>query len=154
MVFSPIEVTAVVDRLPAETFDAFVFGISDWWPLDTHSVGPYLGDPAPDTVVMERHEGGRIFEVSPNGEQRLWGEFLEFDDGAKLSFSWYPGLDKALATIVTVCFEGTDDGKTVVTLTHDGWEARGADAASMRENYVSGWKDIIKNRFVSFVSNR
>ncbi|MEO9652021.1 MAG: SRPBCC domain-containing protein [Roseobacter sp.] len=153
MSLEPIKVEAVIDRSLAEVFEAFVSNVTDWWPLESHSVGPHLGEPVPELVVIERHEGGRIFEVSPAGENRLWGVIHEFKDGTMLSFSWHPGMDQALATRVTVGFEAIDNRKTLVTLIHKGWNARSDEATTIRENYVSGWKDIIAVRFRKFVEN-
>ncbi|MEP1765220.1 MAG: SRPBCC domain-containing protein [Sulfitobacter sp.] len=154
MSLEPIKVEAVIDRPCAEVFEAFLSNATDWWPLESHSVGPHLGEPVPEQVVIERHEGGRIFEVSPAGEHRLWGVIHEFNDGKKLSFSWHPGMDEALATRVTVAFQAVDNRKTLVTLRHEGWNDRGAEATMIRENYVSGWKNIIDVRFRKFVENK
>lgn len=151
MSLEPIRIVVVVDRNPAETFDAFTRRVSEWWPLQTHSVSPYMGEPAPDTVVIERREDGDIFEVSQSGERRLWGKVLDYVEGKRLSFTWHPGLAVTQATRVSVAFESTDHNKTVVTLVHEGWEARGADASSMRETYHTGWQTIIQERFVMFV---
>lgn len=153
MPIDPITIVTTVERSPTETFDAFLSKVSHWWPLETHSVSPYLGQPAPETVVIERYEGGRIFETSTQGEQFIWGIVLEYVEGKRIAFSWHPGLSEAEATKVTVEFEVTDAGCTVVTLVHTGWEARGEKADEMRGNYQTGWADIIQNRFSSFVSS-
>ena len=73
------------------------------------------------------------------------------EDGKTLSVTWHPGLDATLATRVTVRFAGTDDGKTVVTLIHDGWDMRGDQAEATHENYVAGLQDILWSRFQKFV---
>ena len=103
-----------------------------------------MGDPAPEIVVFESHEGGKIYEISPGGEHRIWGTVLEYQAGLHVSFSWHPGLEEAQATTVSVDFEPTDDGATVVTLVHTGWEAPGDWATAVRENYVTGWAYIIQ----------
>lgn len=152
MSLEAIRVVTVVNRSPSETFDAFLSKASNWWPLDTHSVSPYLGEPAPDTVVLERFEGGKIYEISQSGEHRLWGVILDYEDGKRLTFSWYPGLIEDEATRVSVTFDATDNDKTMVTLVHSGWEARGESAVDMRQNYVTGWDDIIQSRFANYVN--
>ncbi len=152
MSLNAIKVVSEVNRSPDETFDAFMSEASHWWPLDTHSVSPYLGEPAPDTVVIERYEGGQIFEISKTGENRIWGIIIDYEEGRRVAFRWYPGLSEAEATTVSVEFEATDDGKTVVTLIHDGWEARGDQAAEIRKNYVEGWAEIIDGRFRNFIN--
>ncbi|MEL6690539.1 MAG: SRPBCC domain-containing protein [Pseudomonadota bacterium] len=152
MPLEPIKVVTKINRRPEEVFDAFMSKISDWWPLATHSVGPFLGEAAPEIVVFEGHEGGKIYEVSERGEHRVWGTVLKYQAGRHVSFSWHPGLPESEATTVSVDFEPTDDGATLVTLVHTGWEARGDGAAAIRENYVSGWADIIQNRFTAFTN--
>ena len=110
-----------------------------------------MGEPTPEIVVLERREGGSIYEVSQSSEQRLWDKIVDYSEGKRISFTWYPGLAENQATLVTVTFALTDANKTDVTLVHEGWEVRGAEAESMCENYVTGWKDIIEERFRSFV---
>jgi hypothetical protein len=153
MSLDAIKVVSKINKSPGETFDAFMSRVSDWWPLDTHSVSPYLGEPAPDTVVIERYEGGKIFEISANGEHRIWGTILDYQEGRSVTFSWYPGLSENDATKVSVEFEIADDGKTIVTLVHSGWEARGDKAEEIRGNYVTGWTDIMQNRFTEFTNS-
>ena len=153
MSLDEIKVVSTINRNKRETFEAFMSKASHWWPLDTHSVSPYLGEPAPDTVVIERYEGGKIFEISASGEHRVWGTILDYQEGKRIAFSWHPGLPENEATTVSVEFEAVDDGKTVVTLIHSGWEARGERAAETRENYVTGWNDIIQTRFTGFTNS-
>lgn len=152
MSLDPVKVVTRINRSPSETFDAFMSRASHWWPLETHSVSPYLGEPAPESVVIERHEGGKIFEISTKGEHRVWGTILDYQEGRRVAFSWHPGSPENEATTVTVDFELADDGKTIVTLVHDGWEARGDKATEIRGNYLTGWADIIQNRFTDFAN--
>ncbi|WP_434054164.1 MAG: SRPBCC domain-containing protein [Roseibium sp.] len=152
MSLDPVKVVTKINRSPSETFDAFMSKVSQWWPLDTHSVSPYLGEPAPESVVVERHEGGKIYEISAKGEHRMWGTLLDYQEGKRVSFSWHPGLPETEATTVSVEFELADDGKTIVTLVHSGWEARGDKAADIRGNYLTGWTDIIQARFTDFAN--
>ena len=152
MRIEPFEITVVINRTPNDVFDAFVSKLSDWWPLETHSIGPGLGEAPPSHVVVEPDEGGRIYEVSQNGEARLWGRIKDYEPGKAISFTWHPGLDGTMATFVSVRFQETDANRTAVTLVHDGWDARGDDAERVRENYVTGWSDIIRRRFAEYVS--
>lgn len=152
MHLDPIKVVTKINRSPRDTFAAFLSKVSAWWPLDTHSIGPNLGEPVPDTVVIERHEGGAIFEVSTTGERRIWGTILDYEEGKRIAFTWHPGLPEAEATNVSVAFDLMDDGHTLVTLVHSGWDARGEKAATIRTNYVTGWTDIIETRFAGFAN--
>ncbi|MEO0979336.1 MAG: SRPBCC domain-containing protein [Pseudomonadota bacterium] len=152
MSLEPVTVVAKINRSPSETFDAFLSKVSHWWPLETHSVSPYLGEPAPETVVIERYEGGKIFEISTKGDHRIWGTILNYQEGKRVTFSWHPGSPEHEATTVSVAFDLADDGKTIVTLVHSGWEARGDKAAEIRGNYLTGWTDIIQRRFIDFTN--
>lgn len=152
MTLEPIEIMVIVPRPVDAAFDAFTQRLSDWWPLDTHSIGPSLGEAPPETVVVEAREGGRIFEDSDTGTERLWGRITAYEPGRALAFTWHPGLDEALSTHVTVRFEPTDTGATAVTLIHDGWAVRGENAEQVRTNYVNGWQDILANRFAAFAA--
>ena len=49
--------------------------------MATHSLSPFLGEPAPEIVVFEAHEGGKIYEVSERGEHRPWGTVLHYSAG-------------------------------------------------------------------------
>ncbi|WP_421979189.1 SRPBCC domain-containing protein [Roseibium sp.] len=153
MSLDPVKVVSKINRSPSQTFDAFMSKASHWWPLDTHSVSPYLGEPAPDTVVIERYEGGKIFEISAKGDQRIWGTILDYQEGKYVAFSWHPGSTENEATKVSVEFELADDGNTLVTLVHSGWEVRGDKAADIRGNYQAGWTDIIQSRFTNFTNS-
>lgn len=152
MPLEPIQVTTKVNRSPQDTFEAFMSKVSLWWPLETHSVSPSFGEPAPETVIIERHEGGQVFEISASGEHRIWGRILAYEEGKRIAFTWHPGLSEAEATTVSVSFERADDGATLVTLVHSGWKARGDQAEATRANYVTGWADILQNRFTDFTN--
>ena len=36
-------------------------------------------------------EGDRIVERSPNGEETVWGEVLDFEVAGRVRFTWHPG---------------------------------------------------------------
>ena len=63
-----IRKTVLVDFTPAEAFDLFTARIASWWPVRTHSYG---GENVKD-VVLEPRVGGRLYEVTADGEQD-WG---------------------------------------------------------------------------------
>ena len=151
MPIDAVKVVTKINRNPAETFDVFMSKVSDWWPLDTHSVSPNLGEPTPETVVIERFEGGKVFEVAVSGQHRIWGTILDYEEGKRVAFSWHPGSPENEATAVSVEFEPTDDGNTLVTLVHTGWEIRGDQAAAIRSNYLKGWTDILQNQFAGLM---
>ena len=150
MTIPPVEVTAVLSKSREDAFTAFVTNVAKWWPLDKHSVSPSLGEGTPETLVIEQHECGRIYEVSTSGVERFWGTITKWAKDQEIAFSWHPGKDPSLATSVSVTFTTIDNGKTAVTLTHSGWEILGDDAATIRDHYNSGWTGIIQDKFTHF----
>ena len=154
MSVKPVEVTVVLKKNKDEAFAAFTEKVSKWWPLETHSVGAYLGEPAPDTVAIEPHEGGRIYEISPRGVERIWGTITKWIVNEEIEFTWHPGRGEDQATTVNVVFESTDNGGTAVTLVHTGWEVLGEEAQSTRDNYHSGWADNLQNRYARFAEQQ
>lgn len=150
MTNDPVVVTVELKKDRHQAFRAFSKRIADWWPLETHSIGPFLGEPAPETVILEEREGGRIYEISPAGVERLWGEIITWKDGERLEFTWHPGKSETLKTLVKVTFTATDTNGTVVTLVHSGWQVLGAEAEEIRKNYVSGWASNLTQHFMPF----
>ena len=69
-----IRKTVLVDFTPEEAFDLFTARISSWWPVRTHSYG---GDDV-KSVVLEPRVGGRLYEVTAEGEQD-WGTVLAWE---------------------------------------------------------------------------
>jgi len=136
----PLVKAVVVPGQPGIVFELFTSRMGEWWPLATHSVA---GDDAVDARV-EPGTGGRIFEVTRDGAEHEWGRVLEWEPGRRIAFDWYPGLPVSSATHVEITFRQTAEG-TELTLVHDGWQARGADAQATRESYDTGW-DLVLTR--------
>jgi len=130
--------TIIVPGAPGPVFELFTSRMGEWWPLATQSVG---GEDAVDARV-DPGVGGRVYEVTRDGAEHEWGRITAWEPGARVVFSWYPGLPSSHATQVEVTFRQTGEG-TEVTLVHDGWEARGADWETMRDSYESGWDHVL-----------
>ena len=69
-----IRKTVLVDFTPEEAFELFTARIASWWPVRTHSYG---GENVTD-VVLEPRVGGRLYEVTADGEQD-WGGYSAWD---------------------------------------------------------------------------
>lgn len=137
----PIRREVLVDAGPEMAFELFTGHIGAWWPLAEFSV---YGDSA--TVSFE--ESGLLMERGPDGASNCWGEVLSWDPPATVSFTWHPG-DPSVASAVTVTFEERDQ-KTLVTLTHEGWEAF-ADPDAARAVYDKGWP-VVLDHYAGHVS--
>jgi uncharacterized protein YndB with AHSA1/START domain len=146
---APIVIDLVVRCPPQRAFDYFTRDIGRWWPLESHSVG--LRDAV--DVRVEPREGGHVVETLRDGSESVWGTVLAWKPGARFSMSWHPGRDAGTAQRVDVAFAPHADG-TRVTLRHDGWEALGADASSVRDRYVPGWGLVFEQRFGGYCSAR
>jgi uncharacterized protein YndB with AHSA1/START domain len=129
-----IRKTVLVDFAPAEAFELFTTRIASWWPVGTHSYG---GGDVTD-VVLEPRAGGRLYEVTANGEQD-WGSVLAWEPPHRVLLDWQIG--EARGSEVEVRFSPEGPG-TRVELEH-----RGFGATDPRDRYDSGW-DVVLAPFV------
>ena len=129
-----IRKTVLVDFTPEEAFELFTARIASWWPVRTHSYG---GDKVTN-VVVEPHVGGRLYEVTADGEQD-WARVLAWEPPARLLLDWQIG--EARGTEVEVTFEPEGPGSRVVL------EHRGFGGDDPRDRYSGGW-DVVLAPFV------
>jgi uncharacterized protein YndB with AHSA1/START domain len=130
-----IRKTVLVDFTPEEAFDLFTARIASWWPVRTHSYG---GDKVTD-VVVEPFVGGRVYEVTEEGEQD-WAKVLAWEPPGRVLLDWQIG--EACGTEVEVTFEPEGPGSRVVL------EHRGFGADEPRDRYSGGW-DVVLAPFVT-----
>ena len=130
----PVRRQAVVRASPARAFQAWTDELGAWWPFHTHSV---CGERATAAFT-----DGRLVETGPDGTTHVWGTVTTWLPGRRLTMTWHPGQGDDVATTVDVRFDRLDDGVTLVTLTHSGWENR-PDAADARDDYRTGWASVI-----------
>ncbi len=128
-----------VELPPARAFRLFTEEIGRWWPLVSHSVH------GAEAVAchMEGHAGGRLYETHRDGRESEWGVVEVWEPPARLAFTLHPGQPAAEATYVEVAFENRLAG-TRLTLTHTGWERRGALGPLFRERYEGGWNPVLE----------
>jgi uncharacterized protein YndB with AHSA1/START domain/uncharacterized protein YciI len=120
-------------RCDADTaFELFTAHLGAWWPLGTHSVFGARGSVAfEDGTVVERR----------GSDTAVWGTVLRWERPVGFAMTWHPGQGPERATEVAVAFEADGD-RTLVTLTHSGWE-RLAEPGAAREEYDSGWPHVL-----------
>ena len=138
---SKIEPVVKMVTVPGETgvvFELFTKRMGEWWPLATHSVA---GEDAVDARV-DPGVGGRVYEVTRDGAEHDWARITDWEPGRRIVLDWHAGVPVSQATHVEITFRQTAEG-TEMTLVHDGWEARGADAVEMRKSYESGWDLVL-----------
>jgi len=125
-----IHKTVLVDFTPEEAFDLFTARIASWWPVRTHS----YGGEAVKEVILEGRVGGRLYEVTADGEQD-WGRVLAWEPPTRLLLDWQIG--EACGTEVEVTFSPEGPGSRVEL------EHRGFGAADPRERYSGGWDTVL-----------
>jgi uncharacterized protein YndB with AHSA1/START domain len=133
-----VDHTVNVPLTPSEAFELFTGQMLRWWPLSSHS----CSGASAKQLAVEPRVGGRLTEHAADGTVHLWGTVLEWDPPRGLAMTWHPGVPEAEATRVRVQFMGNGPF-TDVRIVHDGWEARGADAAAKRGQYETGWPLVL-----------
>jgi DNA-binding transcriptional ArsR family regulator len=136
----PVVKVMTVPGSPTVVFELFTDRMAEWWPLESHSIGEHdaVG------VRVEPGVGGRVIETTRDGAEHEWATIKGWAPGERLEMDWYPGIPVSQATHLEITFRQSADG-TELTLVHDGWEARGADAVRMRDGYETGW-DLVLGR--------
>jgi uncharacterized protein YndB with AHSA1/START domain len=147
--------TSIIVDVPVErAFTVFTEDMAGWWPPEHHIIEAPLAN-----MVVERREGGRIYDVGTDGSECQWARVLAYEPPNRFVFSWDISLqwqvemDPAKTSEVEVRFIAEDQNRTRVELEHrhidrhgDGWEA-------MRDGVGSpdGWNAGM-TRFASWVS--
>jgi uncharacterized protein YndB with AHSA1/START domain len=140
---APVTKTVTVNRPPEEAFRIFTDGIATWWPLETRSI--YGSDAT--TVVLEGRVGGRLYEVSGEGKEGVWGTVTVWEPPHRLVCEWRLPPGGPVGTDLEIRFQPEGEG-TRVELEHRGWERHGASAAELRGMYAAGWDDVL-GRYVA-----
>lgn len=125
-----IRKTVLVDLPPGAAFELFTARIGSWWPVRSHS---YRGDEVTD-VVLEPRAGGRVYEVTPDGEQD-WASVLVWEPPHRLVLDWQIG--DARGTEVEVRFLPEGPGARVEL------EHRGFGTSDPRGRYERGWDVVL-----------
>ena len=139
------EESVVVPVGPEEAFDLFTGDVKPWW---DHTMS---GDPL--KLEIDPFPGGafrEVFDEAGNGVEHARvigakrGEMLRMD--GPLGFAGTP-----LHTVYTLLFEGTDDGRTTVTV-----EIRGAGHVEdgWGEVIAQVWRHFLVEQFEPYVQAR
>ena len=129
----------VTVNVPVErAFEVFTAEIDTWWPLRTHAVDTEHSE----TVIMESHVGGRLYERTPSGEEHLWGTVVAWEPPTRIVYSWHPGRGEETAQEVEITFAPEGDS-TRVEVRHTGWEKLGDSMEEVVASYDEGWDAVI-----------
>jgi uncharacterized protein YndB with AHSA1/START domain len=142
---SPLKFEIEVDVPPAEAFEVFTTGMESWWPMASHSIG----EQQVKGIGFEGREGGRVYEIWANGEEKDWARVLVWDPPNRVTLAWHPSLQPGTPTEVDVRFSARGS-KTTVELVHSGWDQVEQHRSDLRSSYETGWVPVIgalKTRF-------
>ena len=141
MKIEAVNKTIWVPLTPPRAFELFAAQLPSWWPQETHSLSAGQNT-KPKSMAVDARKGGEITETLADGSTSTWGHFSHYDPPAGLEISWHVGRTPKEATRVAVRFDAEKDG-TRLHLTHDGWEALGADGQGTRDGYNGGWVGVL-----------
>lgn len=133
----PLRLAFDVACTPEHAFSVWTNEIGSWWPPDHTLSG------APETIVLERVVGGRIFERTADGVEHDWGQVTVWEPPTTLGYLWHIGRDRAQATEVEIQFTPDGPEATRVEIEHRGWERLGAEGAEYRRRNVHGWETLV-----------
>lgn len=132
--------TTSVPVPPEQAYQAFVEAFDGWWPAEfTWSQAAGL-----ERMIFGTQAGDLLSEIGPHGFRIDWGRVVAAEPPRRVEFTWQispdrvPVPDPEQASMVRVAFEPDGDA-TTVTVTHDGWDRHGPDAASYREQFSPAW---------------
>jgi uncharacterized protein YndB with AHSA1/START domain len=138
LVIEAVRRTVTVDCVVEEAFRVFTADATSWWPVATHSIN---GRDV-QQVVFEGHEGGEVYELTADGEKGHWATVVAWEPPSRLVLAWNILEREAVPTEVEIRFVAEGEG-TRVELEHRGWEAIAEEAATKRENYDTGWGQVL-----------
>ncbi len=117
-------------------FAVFTAKVDLWWPRGHRKL---------DGSVLrhEAHEGGRLFERAPNGEEFVLADVLVCDPPHELRLAWHPGkITAPTQTVITFTAQGPHEA--VVRVEHtEGAAALGAHWSSRAALFNNGWTKVL-----------
>lgn len=116
--------------------------IDVWWPQSHRPSGD-----AGAVVGLEGYEGGRIFERTSEGIERVWGKVIAWEPTWHLGYEWYLGSGVEQPTRVDVIFRAEEAG-TRVEVTHRGPELVGEIWTRNVARYDASW-DVVLPAYVA-----
>jgi len=133
-----------VEASPERAFDVFCRRMTEWWPLDTHTISKVQTTEA----VIEPVVGGRWFGRCIDGSECDWGRVLAWEPPSRVVLGWEITADwqhdANLKTEVEIRFTREGTG-TRVELEHRLLERYGDKAHQMRGIFDSdgGWTGLL-----------
>lgn len=149
-----IQRTLLLPVSEKEAFDTFTRELGTWWPREYTWSRDQLIE-----IVMEPRQGGRTFEVGPDGVQRDWGRVLAWEEPRRVVFTWQisptrePIAEVSDASEVEVRFTAESSTKTRMELDHRHFERHGDGAVHYRVAMDAAWPKILE-RYIAALRKR
>ena len=146
---SPIVRTIEVPCNQEHAFKIFIAEMDSWWPLSKFTVSA-MGGQIAKAIHVETKPGGKIVEISPNGNEHLWGSIKDYNPYVYLSMNFHiPTPDEVVndRSLVELTFTVIDDDNTHVELKQSNWEAFGERAKDLQGGYGGGWSLIFETAY-------
>jgi uncharacterized protein YndB with AHSA1/START domain len=138
----PVVRTLALNCSRAHAYATFTARIGEWWPPGSSASGVNLAD-----VVIEPRVGGRVYEISKNGDEFTWGAVKAIQDGTAITMVWTLGIRAPDPTELDVRFSGDITGDLAdedlladVTLRHSGFVS---DDDHARFGLDGGWTEVL-----------
>jgi hypothetical protein len=136
-VIEPLRVSFEVACSATHAFHIWTDRIDSWWPKD-HTATNEAGS----QIRLEKRVGGRLFEVTPDGGEHLWGTVTTWEPSNRFGYDWHIRRDAADATDVQITF--TQHGAiTIVDIVHAGWERLGSNGPKWKDLNQGGWDGVL-----------
>lgn len=131
---APVSWEAAVPHAPEQAFEGFTDLIHLWWPVADFSV---FGEGA-----HVEFEDRVLTETSEQDEVSVWAEIVDWQPKALIKLSWHPGSSSTAASEVAIEFLPEGPERTLVRLTHSGWQ-NVPDGEAERNWYTEGWAAVL-----------
>ena len=127
-----------IPKTAESLFDQFATEFTLWWPRARDEVG----ESAMQTLAFERAAGGKIYARLKDGSERRWGTVEVWNPPEHLRLAFHPDGRDSGTEVVEVTFE-EEDGETLVSLHHSGWESLGDETPAAEDYFETGWEPVL-----------
>ena len=119
-------------------FHVWTNQLNTWWPK-----GHSMSGNAATTVYIEKREGGRLYERTPDGLEFDWGHISVWDPPHHLAYNWYLGSALERPSRVDIYFVAHDAKQTRVNVEHRGPELLGEQWFRAVKGFDKAWNAVL-----------
>lgn len=136
---APITLEYALACSAKDAFETYTGRIGEWWDPRYTANADTL-----ETVVIERHVGGRVYASHTDIGEDDWGEVTVWETGRRLVHTFTLAQDPADPSEVDVEFTPADGSSCTMRLAHGGWTE-----ANVHDRPKFGDWGVILERFVA-----